>query len=110
MITFKRLNNLDNLFPNKVLRYFSIDCNTIKSMSEFRDNILNNTIGFLGVIDKRDIRHCIFIFNKKDDLDNFTAYLNKNKIDYKDNKYTYRVKSFLNDIFNENVLETNVDI
>jgi hypothetical protein len=110
MISLKTLNNLENLFPNKIIRYFSIDYDSIKNLVEFNKTMSENTLGYIGTRDKRNISHCIFIFQSPEKIDNFTTHLNKFGIDYVNNKYTYRNKTFLNDLFNEYNYSTNINI
>lgn len=109
MISLKTLNNLESLFPNKIIRYFSIDYDSIKNIVEFNKTMSENTLGYISVRDKRNISHSIYIFKSSENIDNLTAYLNKSKIDYVNNKYTYRNKTFLNDLFNEYNLSTNIN-
>ena len=107
---YKFLNNLEDLFPCRIIRYFAIDSTTINNLAEHSDYVLDNTIGFFGTIDNRDIRHCIFIFNDTESLNRYIDYLNKNHIYYTNNGYTYRKKDFLRDMFEKYSYKTNIDI
>ena len=62
MISLKTLNNLESLFPNKIIRYFSIDYDSIKNLVEFNKTMSENTLGYISVRDKRNISHSIYIF------------------------------------------------
>lgn len=110
MIDYKFLNNLEDMFPSRIIRYFAIDSLTIKNIPEFTDKLQASTIGFFGTIDSREVRHCIFIFNNKDSLNSFIDYLNKNNIYYTNNGYTYRKKDFIREMFEKYSYDTNIDL
>ena len=110
MLTLKLMNNLESLFPNKVIRYFSIDMNTLYTTEVLTNAIVDYTKGYIHTTDRRNIKHCIFIFNSDKEVTEFSTVLQDNKIEFTNNKYTFRIKTFLNDLFNEYNYYTNIDL
>ena len=110
MITLNQLNNLELYYPNKLFKVFSFDMSTVKNITEFSDIIYNNTIGYIKTNIKTNVKIAILIFKDSMNLNTLLKYVSDNNIDYHMEKYTYRTKTYLNNLFNENDYTSNISI
>lgn len=109
-LTLNQLNNLELYYPNKIFKVFSFDINTIKDGTEFTNKINENTVGFIRTSLKTNVKIAILIFKDETSLNALLKYLSSNMIDYHMDRYTYRSKTYLNNLFNEHNYYTNIEI
>lgn len=110
MITLNKLNNLENMFPMKIIKYISIDVKTIKDNNGISEMIKNTTLGYITTKDNNSVNHSIYIFKDESNLNTLLKYLNEHHIDYNINRYVYRIKTFLNELFNEYSYTSNINV
>ena len=109
-MTLNKLNNLENFFPMKIFKYFSINPNSVKDKHDFVSTLNNMTIGNITTTDSRGIKHSIMIFENADILNSFLKYLNTKNIEYNMNRYGHRQKLSLNELFNEYNYSSNITV
>lgn len=101
------MNYLEMYYPSCFFRYYGIETKD-ESDTSILDNALEKVIAYLKFDVSPTNKQCLIVFRGDNMYNEFISNLINNDIAYKEDKYTYRCKTQINNLLEEYTYDTNI--
>ena len=108
MFEKSKMNYLEMYYPSCFIKFYGFEI--IDNDTSILDNILDKCIAYIKFDVSSHNVQCLVIFKGENMYNDFISNLNKNNIPYKEDTYTYRVKTHINQLLDECHYSTNLNI
>lgn len=103
------MNYLEMYYPSCFIKFFGIEIKNDTDTS-ILNSLLDKMIGYIKFDVSPNNNQCLVIFRGEKMYNTFIMDLNNNNIAYKEDTYTYRVKTHINQLLDECHYDTNINI